>query len=93
MSAISGEEGFVKLDLTAELLAREEWTEAEHLARELVTLFTKAGVAIASVNALHFLRTAVENRAASRETVLYVRAYVAADRAGAPFEPPLVASN
>jgi tetratricopeptide (TPR) repeat protein len=93
MLGMPGEEGFVKLDIAAELVEREQWTEAEPLARELVTLFTAAGVTLASVNALHFLRTAVENRTASRDTVLYVRSYVAADSGATPFEPPRLSSS
>jgi tetratricopeptide (TPR) repeat protein len=88
-----GEVGFVKMDIAAELLHRERWTEAETLARELATLFTAAGVTLASVNALHFLRTAVENRTASAATVRYVRAFVAADNEARPFEPPLLRPN
>jgi tetratricopeptide (TPR) repeat protein len=84
-----GEAGFVNLDLTAELLERGEWTEAEILARELVTLFTAAGVTLASVNALHYLLSAVKNREATTATIRYIRKYVAADRDPArPFEPP-----
>jgi len=83
-----GEAGFVNLDVAAELLEREEWTEAEILARELVTLFMAAGVTIASVYALDYLRQAVENREATAETVRYVRSYVAADKPTQPFSPP-----
>jgi tetratricopeptide (TPR) repeat protein len=88
-----GEAGFVNLDVTAELLEREEWTAAAILARELVTLFSAAGVTLASVNALHYLRRAVENREATPETVRYVRSYIAADKvadreATRPFSPP-----
>lgn len=82
------EAGFVNLDLTAELLEREEWTEAEVLARSLVTLFTAAGVTLASVNALDFLRRAVENREATAATVRYIRDYVASDNPTRAFEPP-----
>lgn len=83
-----GEAGFVKLDLTAELLEREEWTEAEILARELVALFTAAGVTLASVNALHYLLRAVRNRDATAGTIRYIRQYVAADDPNLRFEPP-----
>lgn len=88
-----GEAGFVHLDLTAELLEREEWAEAEMLARELVTLFSAAGVTLASVDALHYLRSAVENREATAETVRYVRSYVAADRPERAFDPPPARPN
>lgn len=93
-----GEAGFVDLDVTAELLEREEWTAAEILARELVTLFSAAGVTLASVNALHYLRRAVENREATPETVRYVRSYIAADKVAdreaiRPFHPPTARLN
>lgn len=85
-----GEAGFVMLDLTELLLQSEEWSEAAELARDLVTLFTAAGVTLASVNAVHYLRTAVENREATAETVRYVRSYVATDDPERPFEPPVI---
>lgn len=83
-----GEAGFVKLDITAELTRREEWLRAETLARELVTVFTEAGVTIPSVEALHYLRRAVENRDATFAAVKYVRAFVAADDPRRVFAPP-----
>ncbi len=88
-----GEAGFVNLDVTAELLEREEWAEAEILARELVTLFTGAGVTLASVNALHYLRIAVTNHEATTATVRYVRSYIAADDPKRPFDPPAIAPS
>lgn len=88
-----GEAGFVNLDVTAELLEREEWTEAETLARELVTLFTAARVTLASVNALDYLRRAVENREATSSTVRYIRKYIAADDPARPFDPPATIPN
>jgi tetratricopeptide (TPR) repeat protein len=88
-----GEAGFVNLDVTAELLDREEWTEAETFARELVTLFTAARVTLASVNALDYLRRAVENREATASTVRYIRKYIAANDPNRPFEPPETKPN
>lgn len=85
-----GEAGFVALDLTESLIQHERWAEAEPLARSLATLFTEAGVTLASVNALHFLRTAIENREATSATVQYIRAYITADDPAQPFAPPLV---
>jgi hypothetical protein len=82
------EAGLVNLDVTAELLEREEWTEAEVLARGLATLFTAAGVTLASVNALHFLRRAVENREATAATVRYIREFIASDNPMRAFAPP-----
>lgn len=58
------------------------------LARSLVTLFTAAGVTLASVNALDFLRRAVENREATAATVRYIRDYVASDNPKRAFQPP-----
>jgi tetratricopeptide (TPR) repeat protein len=82
------EAGFVHLDVTEELLRREEWTEAELVARDLVILFSAAGVTLASVNALDHLRRAVEHRTATGATVRYVRTYVAQDDPAQRFEPP-----
>lgn len=56
-------------------------------------MFTDAGVTLASVNALHYLRTAVENREASAEMVRYVKNYVTADNPRQPFEPPVTREN
>lgn len=88
-----GEAGFVNLDITAELLEREEWTEAEILARELVTLFTAADVPLATVNALDYLRRAVENREATAATVRYIRKYIATGNPDRPFAPPETKPN
>lgn len=87
------EAGFVNLDVTAELLEREEWADAEILARELATLFTAAGVTLAGVNALDYLRRAVENREATADTVRYVREYIAAGDPDRPFDPPETKPN
>ena len=54
------------------------------LARSLVTLFTAAGVTLASVNALDFLRRAVENREATAATVRYIRDYIRQSNASFP---------
>ena len=77
----------MNLDATEELLRREEWVEAEVIARELVSLFTAAGVTLASDNALDYLRQAVENREATTDVVQYVREYVTAGDPARPFEP------
>lgn len=87
---MTGDAGFVRLDLVEELLRRGEWEEAAAIARGLVNLFTTAGVTIASVTALDFLRQAVEYREATAETVQYVRDYVTADDPDRPFAPPHV---
>jgi tetratricopeptide (TPR) repeat protein len=83
---MSGDAGFVKLDMVEELLRREAWSDAELLARDLVNLFARAGVTVASVNALEFLRQAVEHREASAATVRYVREYVSMDDPQRPFD-------
>ena len=62
---MAADAGFVKLDVTEELLRREEWNEAAVVARELAGLFIAAGVTIASVTALSYLRTAVEGERAT----------------------------
>ncbi|HEV7486818.1 MAG TPA: hypothetical protein VGQ65_14165 [Thermoanaerobaculia bacterium] len=91
--SMSGDAGFVKLDVCEELLRREEWNEAEVTARGLASLFIAAHVTTASTRALDFLRRSVENRQATAETVRYVREYVTADDPARRFEPPSVAVN
>ncbi|HEV8433391.1 MAG TPA: zf-HC2 domain-containing protein [Thermoanaerobaculia bacterium] len=86
--AMVGDAGFVKLDIVEELLRQGAWAAAARIARDLATLFTAAGVTIASVYAVTFLREAVEKGAASAATVQYVRAFVAADDPSRAFEPP-----
>jgi tetratricopeptide (TPR) repeat protein len=83
-----GEVGFVSLDVAELLLRNEDWTEAEILSRQLVAFFVEAGVTIASINALDYLRRAVENREATADMIRYVRDYVAADDPERAFEPP-----
>jgi tetratricopeptide (TPR) repeat protein len=83
-----GDAGFVRLDIAEELLRREEWGRAEPLARQLVGLFTRAGVTLASVQALDYLRQSVIHRLATTSTVQYVRDYVMADDPTRPFAPP-----
>jgi tetratricopeptide (TPR) repeat protein len=93
MLSMSGDAGFIKLDICEELLRREEWTEAEVTARGLASLFIAAHVTTASTRALDFLRRSVENRQATAETVRYVREYVTADDPARRFDPPSVAVN
>jgi tetratricopeptide (TPR) repeat protein len=83
-----GDAGFVRLDIAEELLRREEWDRAEPLARQLVELFSRAGVTIASVQALDYLRQSVIHRLATTDVVQYVRNYVTADDPSTPFAPP-----
>jgi tetratricopeptide (TPR) repeat protein len=88
-----GEAGFVSLDVAELLLRRQDWTEAEILSRQLVTFFIEAGVTVASINALDYLRRAVENREATADMVQYVREYVAADDPARLFAPPRILPN
>jgi len=91
--AMVGDAGFVKLDIVEELLRQGAWTAAARIARDLATLFTAAGVTVASVYAVTFLREAVEKGDASLATVRYVRAFVAADDPSRDFDPPEPAAN
>jgi tetratricopeptide (TPR) repeat protein len=90
---MSGDAGFVELDIAEELLRRQEWSDAERIARDLVSVFTTAGVTLAAVNAIDFLRRAVESREATTDVVRYIREYVAADDPVRPFEPPITLAN
>jgi tetratricopeptide (TPR) repeat protein len=83
-----GDEAFVKMDIVEELLRRKESARAHALAYELVDLFTRAGVTVASVEALNALRDAVEHEDATASFVRYVRDYVAVDDPNRPFTPP-----
>jgi tetratricopeptide (TPR) repeat protein len=85
---MAADAGFVKLDITEELLRRNEWNEAARVARDLAGLFTTAGVTIASVTALSYLSTAVEGERATPALVRYVRDYVTADDPARMFVAP-----
>jgi tetratricopeptide (TPR) repeat protein len=80
--------GFVKLDLTEELLRLEEWDAAGVMAGEAAETFASAGARLHLSTALSFLREAVQRRSATLELVRYVREYVTADEEGRSFEPP-----
>ncbi len=84
---MAADAGFVKLDITEELLHRQEWRQAAICARELIELFTSAGVTLACVTALSYLRTAVEGERATPSLVQYVREYVTGGHG--PFLPPV----
>lgn len=81
--------GFVKLDLTEELLRLKEWDEAGVMAVQAAETFARAGAKLHLSTALAFLREAVHGRSATPELVRYVREYVTADEEGRSFEPPL----
>jgi tetratricopeptide (TPR) repeat protein len=85
---MTSDAGFVNLDITEELLRRNEWSEAANIARELAGLFAASGVTLASVTALAYLRTAVEGERATPALVRYVRDYVAADDPARTFSAP-----
>ncbi len=80
--------GFVKLDLTEELLRLEEWDEAGTVAGEAAEAFARAGAKLHLSSALAFLREAVQKRAATLALVQYVRDYVIADEPERTFDPP-----
>ena len=80
--------GFVRLDITEELLQRGEWDEAAPIARELVDIFTRAKVTLAKIEALDQLRRAVDRHAATPDFVRSVRAYLSIDDPQQPFTAP-----
>jgi tetratricopeptide (TPR) repeat protein len=80
--------GFVKLDLTEELLRIEEWDEAGMMAGQAAEAFARAGAKLHLSTALAFLRQAVQQRSATLELVQYVRDYVKADEEERTFAPP-----
>jgi tetratricopeptide (TPR) repeat protein len=88
-----GDAGFVQLDVVEELLRRRDWNDAAAIARELVALFMAAGVTLASVTALDYLRRAVEQERATPALVQYVREYVSADDTNLLFAPPGLQTN
>jgi tetratricopeptide (TPR) repeat protein len=83
--------GFVKLDLTEELLRLEEWDEAGMMAGQAAEAFVRAGAKLHLSTALAFLREAVQQRSATLELVQYVRDYVKADEEERTFAPPSAA--
>jgi hypothetical protein len=83
-----GEAGFVRLDITEELLRIGDWEAATPIARALVDLFTRARVTLAQVEAIDQLRRAVEKREATPDFVRQVRAYVEAENPAIPFTAP-----
>jgi tetratricopeptide (TPR) repeat protein len=85
---VSGDAGFVRLDIVEELVRREAWQEAQEIVLPLATLFTAAGVSLASVTAIEFLKQAVTGRQATGTVVQYVRRFVADDDPAQTFAPP-----
>lgn len=85
---MTADAGYVKLDIVEELLRQQEWTSAASIARELVDLFRRAGVTFGSIEALTYLRTAVEQERATVPLVQYVRDFVTADDLMLSFAPP-----
>ena len=88
---MSADAGFVKLDLTEELLRLEEWDEASMMAAQAAEAFARAGAKLHLSTALAFLRQAVQQRSATLELVQYIRDYVKADEEERTFAPPSAA--
>jgi hypothetical protein len=66
----------VALDLLASIVvAGKRNVEAERLSRELVTTFSRAGVAVSVAQALAYLRDAIIERRAEESLVRYVERY------------------
>lgn len=80
--------GSVGLDMTELHLAREEWKEAEQLARYLVNIFSTAAASVHLAQAFGYLRDAVERQIATVALIDYLRSYVDKDDAEVPFLPP-----
>jgi tetratricopeptide (TPR) repeat protein len=80
---------FVKLHMVGDLLSIDVWDEAERLAREAADTFAQSGAKLHQMQAIAYLREAVEKRSATRELVDYVRAYIAADNPLRAFTPPI----
>jgi tetratricopeptide (TPR) repeat protein len=88
MLKMPADAGFVKLDLTEELLRLDEWEEAGVMAGDAAEAFVRAGSKLHLSIALSVLREAVQRRFATLELVKYVRDYVTADEEGRSFQPP-----
>lgn len=85
--------GFVKLDIVEELLRQREWSAAAPIAQAIVEVFTATGVTAGSVEALSYLREAVEHESATLPLVQYVREFIAADDPTRVFQPPRVVAT
>jgi hypothetical protein len=77
----------VDLERVEVLLRIDQWEEAAAIARRLVIVYERTGQRLSYVQALAYLREAVEAATATPELAQYVRAYVG-DNAELPFRPP-----
>jgi tetratricopeptide (TPR) repeat protein len=82
-----GDAGFVRLDLVAEYLKTENNELAARFAREAAETFAKNGARLHLMEALDYLRQAVQRREATPMIVENVSAYIRADDPNRPFKP------
>ncbi|HYH09845.1 MAG TPA: tetratricopeptide repeat protein [Thermoanaerobaculia bacterium] len=87
---MTGDAGLVALELAEALLLRGEADEVPAICREVITQFTRAGMASRALTALSFLREAVAIGQASPDLVRHVHAFLRKLPAEQPrlFAPP-----
>ena len=87
---MTGDAGLVALELAEALLVRGEAEEVPAICREVITQFTRAGMASRALTALSFLREAVAIGHASPDLVRHVHAFLRKLPAEQPrlFAPP-----
>jgi tetratricopeptide (TPR) repeat protein len=73
---MTGDAGLVALELAEALLVRGETEEVPAICREVITQFTRAGMASRALTALSFLREAVAIGQASPDLVRHVHAFL-----------------
>lgn len=78
---------FVRLHMVGDLLTIGAWQEAARLARVAAETFARSGVRLHQMEAMAYLREAVEQQSATVGLVEYVRDYIAADDPARPFTP------
>jgi tetratricopeptide (TPR) repeat protein len=84
-----GDAARVKLEIAEELIRREEWEDAEAVAREAAETFARNDTRVHRAEALMYLRHAVDARTATPELAAYIRDYMEADKGMSAFAPPL----
>lgn len=77
----------VDLERVEILLRIDEWADAAAIARRLVTVYERTGQRISYVQALAYLREAVDATTATPELARYIREYLA-NEVEQPFQPP-----
>ncbi len=77
----------VELERVEVLVRVDRWAEAATIARQLVTVYERTGQRLSHVQALAYLREAVDATTATPELARYVRGYLG-DQAHPPFRPP-----